>query len=127
MADKDILEADVSRSHGRVEELEKEKEECSLRHKTEVDVVAKSAIATYLLSPAFRQIDYVMRSKVIADIVASIRHLLRRERPELEWDTYVVWDAVIACGSFESDVNCDNALVAAAGGDEATSQGGGEV
>ncbi|CAL1355986.1 unnamed protein product [Linum trigynum] len=65
MADKEILEADFSRLRERVEELEKEKGESSLKHQTEVDAAAKSAVATYLLSPTFHKIDDSKRSKAI--------------------------------------------------------------
>ncbi|CAL1405991.1 unnamed protein product [Linum trigynum] len=84
MADKEILEADVYRLRGRVDELETAQAKSVLRQKTEVDAAAKSAVASYLLSPAFRKIDDAKRSKVIADTVALIRHLFRREHPDLE-------------------------------------------
>ncbi|CAL1377367.1 unnamed protein product [Linum trigynum] len=123
MADKEILEADISRLHYRVEELEKAQAESVLRHKTEVDAASKAAVASYLLSPAFRKIDDAKRSKVMGDTVPSIRHLFRREHPELEWDTDAVWDVVVAWGSSEGDVNSENALSVSADGDEASSRG----
>ncbi|CAL1393312.1 unnamed protein product [Linum trigynum] len=125
MADKEILEADVTRLREPVDEMEKAQAESVLRHKTEVDDAAKAAVASYLLSPAFRKIDDAKSSKVIADTVASIRHLFRREHPELEWDIDAMWDAVVAWGSSEGDVNSENDLTVLAGGDEASSRGGG--